>query len=559
MKFHEMPYERVQLPDVTHAYEELIKELQAAKSGEEQFAVHQRYYEMRGHVMTQMTIANIRHDIDMTDAFYEKEQEYYDEIGPEIQNLEQKYRKCLYESPYRAYLEEKIGPVAFKNMEISFRSFDEKLIPLMQEENRLTNRYNKLIATAKIDWDGEELNLSLLRPYLTAADRSVRRAAYEKYTSFFESIQNELDEIYDELVKNRTQQAQMLGYSNFVPLGYDRMMRNSYGAEEVKSFREQIKRDFVPFAERLHEERRARLGVEKLSYIDEGVYYPEGNPAPELSPEEILKAGQVMYRDMSKETQEFFDFMLENELFDVLGRKTKRAGGYMTYLPDYHAPFVFANFNGTSGDLDVITHECGHAFQGYVAGKDPIEEHWDITMETAEIHSMSMEFFADRYMELFLKEDADRYRRMHLEDAAAFIPYGCMVDEFQHIVYEHPELTPQERRAEWRKLEQVYKPHLDYEGNTFFENGGFWQKQQHIYNSPFYYIDYVLAQTCAFMYKIRMEEDRQAAWESYLRLCQLSACKFYSDMLHTVGLEVPYEEGCIARMAEKLEELRKKM
>ena len=514
---------------------------------------------MRGHVMTQMTIANIRHDIDMTDAFYEKEQEYYDEIGPEIQNLEQKYRKCLYESPYRAYLEEKIGPVAFKNMEISFRSFDEKLIPLMQEENRLTNRYNKLIATAKIDWDGEELNLSLLRPYLTAADRTVRRAAYEKYTAFFESIQDELDEIYDELVKNRTQQAQMLGYSNFVPLGYDRMMRNSYGAEEVKSFREQIKRDFVPFAERLHEERRARLGVEKLSYIDEGVYYPGGNPAPELSPEEILKAGQVMYRDMSKETQEFFDFMLENELFDVLGRKTKRAGGYMTYLPDYHAPFVFANFNGTSGDLDVITHECGHAFQGYVAGKDPIEEHWDITMETAEIHSMSMEFFADRYMELFLKEDADRYRRMHLEDAAAFIPYGCMVDEFQHIVYEHPELTPQERRAEWRKLEQVYKPHLDYEGNTFFENGGFWQKQQHIYNSPFYYIDYVLAQTCAFMYKIRMEEDRQAAWESYLRLCQLSACKFYSDMLHTVGLEVPYEEGCIARMAEKLEELRKKM
>ena len=559
MKFHEMPYERVQLADATREYEKLIEELQAAKSGEEQFAVHQRYYEMRGHVVTQMTLANIRHDIDMTDAFYEKEQEYYDEIGPEIQNLEQKYRKCLYESPYRAYLEEKIGPVAFKDMEISFRSFDEKLIPLMQEENRLTNRYNKLIATAKIDWNGEELNLSLLRPYLTAADRSVRRAAYEKYTVFFESVQDDLDEIYDALVKNRTQQAQMLGYPNFVPLGYDRMMRNSYGAEEVKSFREQIKRDFVPFAERLHEERRVRLGVEKLSYIDEGVYYPDGNPASELSPEEILKAGQAMYREMSKETQEFFDFMLENELFDVLGRKTKRAGGYMTYLSDYHAPFVFANFNGTSGDLDVITHECGHAFQGYVSGKDPIEEHRDITMETAEIHSMSMEFFADRYMELFLKDDADRYRRMHLEDAAAFIPYGCMVDEFQHIVYEHPELTPQERRAEWRKLEKVYKPHTDYEGNAFFENGGFWQKQQHIYNSPFYYIDYVLAQTCAFMYKIKMEEDRKAAWESYLQLCRLSACKFYSNMLHTVGLEVPYEEGCIARMAEKLEELRKKM
>ena len=559
MKFQDMPYERIDFAKVQEEMGELIRELGAAKSGEEQFEVHQKYYALTDRVMTLMTIANIRFDIDTSDKFYEEEHKYYDEQGPVFSNLVLAYQKKLFASPYRAYLEEKIGPVAFKNMELAQKSMSEALIPLMQEENSLTMEYDKLIASAKIDFDGKELNLSLLRPYLVNCDRNVRRQAWEKMSDFFRKNEEQLDTIYDKLVKNRTAQARAMGYENYLELGYYRMNRNCYGKDEVEAFRRQIKEYFVPFAEKLHDRRRQRLGLEKLSYIDEQVYFKDGNPAPTGTPEEIMAAGQKMYRELSPETAEFFDFMMENQLFDVLGRKTKKAGGYMTYLPLYHAPFIFANFNGTSGDVDVITHECGHAFQGYLAAQDPIREHADIGMETAEIHSMSMEFFTEKWMNLFFGDRAQDYVEMHLEDAAAFIPYGCMVDEFQHIVYEHPELTPQERRAEWRKLEQVYKPHLDYEGNTFFENGGFWQKQQHIYNSPFYYIDYVLAQTCAFMYKIRMEEDRQAAWESYLRLCQLSACKFYSDMLHTVGLEVPYEEGCIARMAEKLEELRKKM
>ena len=555
MKFQDMPYQRLDLEKVKAEFQTLTEELKLAKSGEEQFAVHQKYYKLTNHIATVTTLAHIRHDVDMTDAFYEKEQDYYDEIQPEIQNLKQTYEKELFHSPYRAELEKKIGPVAFKNMEIAQKAFDESLISLMQSENALVNRYNKLIATAKIDWEGEELNLSLLRPYMTSKDREVRRLAWKKYSAFFESISDQLDELYDELVKNRTEQARKMGYANFVELGYYRMMRNSYGKEEVERFREQIRTYFVPFTQKLHEKRRKRLGVEKLSYIDESVYFKEGNPAPAMKPEEILQAGQKMYHDLSPETAKFMDFMMENELFDVLGRKTKRAGGYMTFLPDYNAPFVFANFNGTSGDLDVITHECGHAFQGFLAAEDPIQEHWDITMETAEIHSMSMEFFADKYMEMFLGADADRYRTMHLEDAAAFIPYGCMVDEFQHIVYEHPEMTPQERRQAWTKLEQTYKPHLDYEGDPFFSKGGFWQKQQHIFNDPFYYIDYVLAQTCAFMYKVKMMENYEEAWESYLKLCRLSAGKFYADMLHEVGLNVPYEEGCIEEMTKKLGEM----
>ena len=553
MKFKDMPYERVDFDRVKKEMDEIMEEFDAAKNGEEQFEVHKKYYALSDRVSTLYTIAHIRYDIDTSDEFYEKEHEYYDEMLPMFESMALKYARKLYQSPYREYLEKKIGSVAFKNIELREKSMDEKLIPLMQEENALTMEYNKLIASAKIRFDGKELNLSLMRPYLVHRDRSVRAAAWKEYGAFFEANAEKLDEIYDKLVKNRTAQARKMGYENYVELGYYRMGRNCYGQKEVESYREQVKRDFVPFAERLHERRRRRLGLDKLSYIDDAVYFTEGNPAPVGTPGEILAAGQRMYSELSPETKEFYDFMMDNELFDVLGRKTKKAGGYMTYMPLYNSPFVFANFNGTSGDVDVITHECGHAFQGYLSGMDPVREHADIGMETAEIHSMSMEFFTQEWMPLFFGDRAEDYIEMHLEDSAAFIPYGCMVDEFQHIVYANPDMTPAERHAAWLKLEKEYRPHQDYGDDAFFGKGGIWQKQQHIYNSPFYYIDYCLAQTCALQYKVKMDEDFMVAWESYLKLCKLSACDFYTNMIREVGLDSPFEPGCMKNIVKKLE------
>lgn len=553
MKFKDMPYQRVDFDQVEKEMRALMEEFDNAKSGEEQFAVHQKYYDLTDRVSTQMTIAHIRYDVDTTDEFYGKEHEYYNEKRPIYHNLTLEYEKKLYASPYREYLEQKIGPVAFKNMELAQKAMDEKLIPLMQEANALTTEYNKLIAGAKIPFDGKELNLSLMRSYLISSERDVRKAAWKAQSDFFMANVDKLDELYDKLVKNRTAQARAMGYENFVELGYYKMTRNCYGKKEVEAFRKQVKEYLVPFAEKLHDRRRRRLGLEKLSFIDNGVYFKDGNPAPSGSPDEILAAGQKMYSELSPETREFYDFMMENELFDVLGRKTKRAGGYMTYMPVYNSPFVFANFNGTSGDVDVITHECGHAFQGYISGKDPIREHSDITMETAEIHSMSMEFFTQQWMPLFFGDRAQDYIEMHLEDSVAFIPYGCMVDEFQHIIYENPDMTPEERRAAWLELEKEYRPHQDYGDDPYFGKGGFWQRQQHIYNSPFYYIDYCLAQTCALQYKVKMDEDYGEAWKSYLKLCSLSASDFFTNMVKEVGLMSPFEPGCIKNIVEKLE------
>ena len=553
MKFKDMPYERIDFAKAKAELSEIMEKSKAAKSGEEQFEVHKMFYRLNDKIQTQVTLCSIRHTIDTTDEFYEKEQNYYDEQIPEYSNLCVEYQKILFYSPYREVLEGKIGQVAFKNMEIAMKSVSEEIIPLMQEENTLVTEYEKLLASAKIPWGEETLNLSLLTPYLKHKDAKIRREAQEKQNEFFLSIQDKLDELYDKLVKNRTLQAKKLGFETYTSLGYLRMQRNCYGREEIENLRRQVKEVWVPFAESIFEKRKERLGLSKLSYTDEVVYSPKGNPQPEGTPEEILQAGQQMYEELSPETKEFFDFMMDNELLDVCGRKTKAVGGYMTYIPDYKAPFIFANFNGTSGDVDVMTHECGHAFQGYLAAEDPIREHADIGMETAEIHSMSMEFFTEPWYPLFFgKETAQEYTDMHLEDAVIFVPYGCMVDEFQHIIYDNPNLTPKERKQVWKDLERDYKPHLFYDGLEFFENGCFWQKQHHIYSFPLYYIDYVIAQLCAFEYKIWMDKDRKAAWQSYLKLCRMSAAKFHTELLEEAGLETPFKNGVLAKIVEDL-------
>lgn len=557
MKFKDMPYERVDYNKAEAAFLDLTERVKHAATGEELWEVHQEYYKVLNGTMDMLTIAHIRHDVDTTDEFYLAEQKVYDEMRPKLSNLINGYERALFASPHRTFMEEKIGKVAFATMENSIKSMNSDIIGLMQENNALRTRYSQLIASAKIPFDGQVLNLSLMRPYLTNSNREVRRKAWTAYSEYFQSVADELDEIFDKLVKNRTAQAKMMGYENFIDLGYCRMNRNSYGKEEVENFRKQVKEVFVPLAEKMHDKRRQRLGLDKLSYIDNEVYFLNGNPAPIGTPEEILKTGQKMYSELSPETKEFFDFMMENELFDVFGRKTKKQGGYMTYIHKYGSPFIFANFNGTAGDVDVITHECGHAFQGFISGKDPILEHSDITMETAEIHSMSMEFFTDPWMKDFFGDRADEFLSMQLEDAIKFIPYGTLVDEFQHVIYENPDMTPAERNQAWRDLERVYMPHLDYEGDPFFDKGGYWQRQQHIYNSPFYYIDYVLAQSCAFQYKVWMDENYEEAWASYLKLCQLSASGFYKDMLKEVGLKVPFEDGYFDGIVKQLEEKMK--
>ncbi|MCR5154771.1 MAG: M3 family oligoendopeptidase [Lachnospiraceae bacterium] len=552
MKFSQMPYKRVEKESAVKAYEEFIKQMKEAKSGEEAYAVHKKKDDFEGDINSDITLAEIRHGIDTTDEFYEKENDYYDEFLPELSSLQDKYNRALYDSPYRDYLVSKIGYVAFKNLELGFKSFDDKIVPLLQEENALTSRYSKLIANAKIQYKGEEYNLSGIFKYTHSKDREVRKESWKSVNDYFNSVTEEIDEIYDKLVKNRTKQAKELGYKNYVELGYYRMQRNNYDKNQVETFRSQVKKAFVPFVGKIEKDIADRLGLDKLTLYDLGMYFKEGNPSLICDDEQVLLAGRKMYEELSPETGEFMDFMTDNELFDIKARKTKEQGGYMTFIPRYKSPFIFGSFTGTFDDVGLITHECGHAFQGYLKRNVEVSEHASLTMETAEIHSMSMEYFTYKWMDLFFGKDEDRYKKTHFEDSCIFVPYGCMVDEFQHIVYEKPEMTPAERKAVWKELEKEYRPCIDQSELDFFENGGYWQRQSHIFSSPFYYIDYVLASVCAMQFKVLMDKDYKDAWKKYLVVCEEAGLKYFTEILEDAGLLSPFKDGTIEKLVEEL-------
>ena len=554
MNFNDYKYEHLDLEKIKGEFSELIGSFEKAENVEGQIEAFDKIIKLRNHIETMQTLVSIRHSIDTNDEFYDKENEYMDEISPILFGFTNDFYKALVNSKFKDELIKKYGKLLFDLAENTLKVFSNEIIPDAQEENRLSSKYSKLIASAKIDFDGKELNLSQMVPYTQSKDRNVRIEAAKKVAQFFAENQEEFDNIYDSLVKVRTKMAQKMGYKNYVEFGYKQLSRLEYDAKMVEGYRKQVLENIVPLHTELRKRQEKRLGVEKLRFYDESIKFNSGNADPHGSPEWILNHGKTMYKELSKETDEFFTFMTENNLLDLLSKKGKMSGGYCTYIPEYKAPFIFANFNGTAHDIDVLTHEAGHAFQVYQSRGFDVPEYLWPTYEACEIHSMSMEFLTWPWMNLFFENDTEKYKFIHLSEALLFIPYGVTVDEFQHWVYENPEVTPQERREKWLEIEKKYLPTRDYGEADELKNGIFWFRQGHIFSSPFYYIDYTLAQVCAFQFWIKSREDREKAWQDYLNLCKLGGSKSFFELMKSANLKNPFEEGTLAAVIPKIKE-----
>ncbi len=553
MKFSDMPYTRPDMEKIRAYSREILEKIQSAASAGEQAEAYLAYEAHSKEVNTLCSLAYVRHSIDTRDAFYAAENDYVDAISPELQELGQRINLALLGSSFRKELEERFGKLFFTNLEISIRCMKPEIMDLMQEENRLQSEYQKLYASAMVEWEGEKLPLPKLGAFKESADRAVRRAAYEAEGRWFDGHREELDSLFDKLVKVRTAQGKAMGYDNYLPLAYDRLGRNCYGEEKVAAFREQIARDMVPIVARVKEDQRRRIGVDKLRYYDDVLIFPDGNARPQGTSDDILAAGREMYRSLSPETAEFVDFLYDNELLDVLSKEGKAPGGYCTSFDAYKAPFIFSNFNGTSGDVDVLTHEAGHAFADYrAARKGYLSSLKSPTMEACEVHSMSMEFLTAPWHELFFGPQTRRYEVGHCADSLIFIPYGCMVDEFQHRMYERPELTPEERNRVWLELEAKYRPWIDFDNLPFYGRGAGWQRQLHIYLYPLYYIDYCMAQTVALQFWMASLRDRKDAWKRYLTFADAGGTKTFEELVAAAGLKVPYAPGCIREVGEEI-------
>ena len=555
MKFKEMQYTRPDLAEVIARMQEITNQLKEAKSFDEADKAFLAFDKETRHIETMGTLSSIRHSIDTRDKFYDAEDTWWNNTMPQLQEYQQQWIEALLVSPFRSAFEEKYGSLIFVNAEIAKKAFSPEIIPEMQKENELTQSYDKLIASAQIPFEGGVYTISQMSPFKNDSDDARRLAAWKAEGQWYKDHQAELDRIYDELVKLRDAMGKKLGYEGYTTLGYYRMSRNCYTKEDVAAFRKAVVKYVVPVADEIYRRQAERIGkTYPMSFADNILEFRSGNPKPQGTPDDIVKAGTKFYDELSPETSRFFHTMLDGELMDLISTEGKQAGGYCTSIPDHEVPFIFANFNGTQGDVEVITHEAGHAFAAwYNRDRVPMETVWP-SMEGCEVHSMSMEFFGEGWADDFFGKDARKFLYSHLAGALTFIPYGTMVDHFQHIVYEKPEMTPAQRHAAWKELLGIYMPWVKLDGEIpFYSDGEGWQRQLHIYDSPFYYIDYCLAQTVSLQFWALLQEDRKTAWERYMAYTKQGGSRTFTELLAHAGLESPFDDACLRGVCEKAE------
>ena len=554
MKFNEMTYTRPDIDALLARCRELAAKAAAAPDGDALVRLYYEQSEAFAEYNTAANLANIHYTCDTRDAYWKAEQDFFDANGPAVTNASVEISRAFLANPHVDALTEKFGTTCVAGMKNAVLSMDDRTVELQQQFNALVSRYQQIYGGALVELDGKQLTIPQLGPYKEDLDPAVRRASYEAEAGYFDAHRAELDELYGQIVQNLNAQARVMGYHDYSELSYVRMNRIGYGPEEIRKFRDQVANDVVPQLQKVMALRAKRTGIAHPAFTDLPILFRDGNPKPIPGYKARMDAARTMYHELSPETAEFIDFMQDNELFDVESRPGKMSGGYMTSLPSYKAPFIFANWNDTSGDVDVLTHECGHAFEGFVAERDPaIPADLECPgMESAEIHSMAMEFLTAPWHHLLFGKDTDKYALLHAEDSFVFLAYGCEVDEFQHIMYQNPDLTPDERNAEWLKLEKKYRPWIDFDNLPFYGRGAGWQRQLHIYECPFYYIDYCLSTMAALQFFLLSLTDHKDAWARYLRLVRRAGTASYTELLETAGLKVPFEEGSIKGIAQQM-------
>lgn len=500
------------------------------------------------------SLVHLRFSQDTNDEAAKADREYADAMAPYATELDTRIKQRLLAWPDRASVVAAAGAHAVRLWETDVTTFTPAIAADLEEESRLYARYTEILASARIAFDGKVLNLSGLIPYAEVLDREVRHVAETARWGFFTAHAEELDDIYDRLVKLRHGMARKLGDETFTPLGYRRMRRVDYGAADVARYREEVRTHVVPLVARILEQRRIANGLDHLYAWDERLIDPAGNVKPKGDHDTLVAAAQAMFDGIDPSLADFYRMMREGGFMDLKNRPGKAGGGFCTSFPTVGMPYIFANFSGTHHDINVFTHEMGHAFQNYCSRNLPGVDYLWPTSESAEIHSMALEFLTyGGIAHLVGEEDAARFRRMHLIGALEFLPYGVLVDHFQHEIYNNPDATPAERHALWQGLERRYLPWRDWGDLAFPAKGGRWQAQLHIYGMPFYYIDYTLAQCCALQFWAKAREDFAGALGDYVRLCARGGSAPFGDLVASAGLASPFAPGALEGVVKAAE------
>ena len=545
--------------EIIKGFNKIKNELLNASSGEETNKIIKKYFKYSDTVSTIFNLIYIRFTMNTKDEKYVRLRKLLDEISPEIQKADKEVEEVILNHKYKKDIINEYGEFLFTQYNLSKKVFSPEIMEDLVEENKLCSEYVELLSSALIEYKGEKLSLSQLGKYRVSPNRQERKESSELTWKFYADNDEKIGNIYDQLVKVRTRIAKKLGYENFVQLGYDRLGRVDWNSKDASEYREKIFKYIVPLYKKICAAQQSRLNYEDgMKYYDLANFYKSGNPVPKGNIKELVKAAQKMYDEMHKLTSKYFNFMVEHDCLDLEARPNKAGGGYMEYIPALQTSFIFSNANGTSGDVDVLTHEFGHALQGFLAGKQIVPQYRAPGYETCEMHSMSMEFLTYPWMENFFGDKAEKYKYKHICDSITFIPYGCIVDDFQTYVYEHPELNHKQRKAYWRKIEKKFLPYRKFDNNDFLEKGGYWMCQHHIFFFFFYYLDYTIAQVVALQFYLESSKKWRKSFKKYLNLDIIAGTKPFREILKEAGIDNPLDGDNIKKTASLVSRKLKK-
>ena len=549
--FKNIKYERPDIEAISRKIIDLRLRLMTSQDVDQSSDILMEYEKLIVGFNTQYELCIILHDLDTSVELYSDELEFFDSAAAQLSELSAAMLTVMVNCPCAEALKKKYGDMIFRKAVNLKQTISPEVVDDYAEESGLANDYSQIQSEAKIEFDGKELNLSGLSVYLESTDRNIRRGAHAALDAYYSGKKETFDRIYDDMVRVRTKIAKKLGFNTYTELGYKIMERYDYGPEDVAKFREAVLKYIVPLTVQIRKLQKDRLGVDELMFHDLPTLFKNGNPVPNVPGISLGDVAGDFFSRILESRPSFLEVLSEHGFTDLISRMNKSTGGYCMYLDGYAIPFIFMNANGTADDVATIVHEGGHAYAAVKsADVSPFSECLSPTLEACEIHSTSMEFLSYPFMEMFYGEKAEQYRELHMTQALLFLPYGCMVDEFQHIVYDNPNLTPDERHGVWRSLEQKYQPFIKYDGSTpFHAMGGAWMKKDHIFTSPFYYIDYCLAHICALQLWNLSTEDMKAALIKYNKLCSLGGTDTFLKLLAKSDIDSPFNVDVIKTIA----------
>lgn len=479
------------------------------------------------------------------------------EIEPKIAPVSNFLNKKLIDNPFTKELDRNKYFIYIRSVKNALALFREKNIPLQTQVQIEQQKYQSITGAMSVELNGKEYTLEQAAVFMKDTDRDKRRSAWQAITERRLEDRSSLNSLFNQLISLRHQIAKNAGFDNYRDYAFKAMGRFDYTPEDCFQFHDAIERNIVPILREIAEERRETLDLPILRPWDMDVNPHNLAPLqPFKNGEDLIQKTKTCFAKLDPYIGERIEIMQANGLFDVESRKGKAPGGYNYPLSETGAPFIFMNSANTFRDLTTMVHEGGHALHTFISSHLELNDFKHLPSEIAELASMSMELISMSHWDVFFEneEDLKRAKRDQLIDVLKTLPWVATIDRFQHWIYTHPEHTDEDRAREWTAIFNQFGHQFADWNELEDARENLWQKQLHLFEVPFYYIEYGMAQLGAIAIWKNYIEDPEKGLENYLKALTLGYTKTIPETYQTAGIQFNFDENYVKELADFIKE-----